>query len=181
MLNGDHMSKIAQPSGQPADIHPHFLPATPGELWPNTDCIYAGIMRGDAGELYHLLVSTEAMDLTELEWGAYGKEIKGADSTWDGLANTRALLASGLDVPATLATAGGKTVDDDGWYLPAQRELALCWATIPSHFRTDDWYWSSTQSSANGAWMQSFADGAQYVINKLNAGRVRLVRRLVIQ
>lgn len=162
-------------------FHPLAALVAPGDLWPDTDCTYAGIMRGDKRELYHLLVSPEVMDLSGLQWGAYGKKIAGADSTWDGLGNTRTLLESGLKLPAVQAAAGDMTPDTIDWYLPAQRELALCWATIPSHFRTDDWYWSSTQYSANYAWLQSFGSGVQDINDKDFTGRVRTVRRLIIQ
>lgn len=44
-----------------------------------------------------------------------------------------------------------------------------------------EWYWSSTQYSANYAWGQFFDAGGQYNLDKLYRGRVRAVRRSLIQ
>lgn len=45
----------------------------------------------------------------------------------------------------------------------------------------DTWYWSSTQYSATSAWSQYFGDGGQSSTAKSIEGRVRPVRRLIIQ
>lgn len=42
------------------------------------------------------------------------------------------------------------------------------------------WYWTSTQHSAYGAWMQVFGAGDQVVVHKLGAFRARAVRRFLI-
>ncbi len=42
------------------------------------------------------------------------------------------------------------------------------------------WYWSSTQSSAGGAWGQDFDGGSQYGAYKSRTGRARAVRRIKI-
>jgi hypothetical protein len=44
-----------------------------------------------------------------------------------------------------------------------------------------EWYWSSTQASAYDAWSQTFDDGAQTSYDKHYQGRVRAVRRSLIQ
>lgn len=45
----------------------------------------------------------------------------------------------------------------------------------------DTWYWSSTQYSANLAWSQTFDVGYQLGYDKILEGRVRPVRRMLIQ
>jgi hypothetical protein len=42
------------------------------------------------------------------------------------------------------------------------------------------WYWSSTQYSANDAFVQDFIDGGQYSGHKDNRRRARAVRRLLV-
>lgn len=44
----------------------------------------------------------------------------------------------------------------------------------------DAWYWSSTQHSANHAYLQYFSDGFQLSYHKVNDYRVRAVRRLSV-
>ena len=157
------------------------VPPLPGEIWPEQGGIYAGIMRGDKGVHYHLIIASGPnSDLSELTWGPY-KTVPGCDSKWDGAANTAALRASDEEHPILLQTlaAPDDGVHDD-WYLPAQRELALCWAVIPDMFEPD-WYWSSTQCSSDGAWCQYFEHGSQHFISKVSKGRCRAVRRLIIQ
>ncbi|MFC3340037.1 DUF1566 domain-containing protein [Paracandidimonas soli] len=173
-------------SPPPPDLNPSPDPALlnvplPGQNWPEQGGTYAGIMRGDDGTLYHLIVGPEATDIGDQPWGAYGKEEPGATSIWDGRANTRALVDSKHDHPAAQAihqaNAGDQFAD---WYLMAQAESSLCRATC-RHLFQKTWYWTSTQYSAHNAWCQSFSDGDQGIIDKSSTGRVRAVRRLIIQ
>lgn len=64
--------------------------------------------------------------------------------------------------------------------LPAQTALDAFKADGEQAF-DDTWYWSSTQYSAYNAWLQTFDDGFQHYYDKLIEGRVRPVRRLLIQ
>ncbi|MFC3340033.1 DUF1566 domain-containing protein [Paracandidimonas soli] len=155
----------------------------PGQAVPELEGTSAGIMRGDDGTRYVLVVPNDpATDTDVSEWGCYGKSINGASSRWDGLLNTQELVASDSDLDVleliSKLNAGNESAP---FYLPSQRELALCWATVPHLFQTDDWYWSSTQYSAHSAWFQSFLNGLQVINYKSYAGRVRAVRRLIIQ
>lgn len=149
-----------------------------GTYWEGQGGVYVGVMPGiDGSRDYHLIVSTE--EGTSLEWGAYSKRIEGADSKRDGAANTLALLGSGGTHPAA-AWASKYTKDGHtDFYLPAQRELNLCYATCAEQF-AKGWYWSSTQYSAYYAWFQYFYDGYQYYAGKDSTGRARAVRRLFI-
>jgi hypothetical protein len=59
---------------------------------------------------------------------------------------------------------------------PAQTSLEL-FKEGGSEAFDDIWYWASTQSSRDGAWVQDFDDGVQSGDAKDNERRVRLVRR----
>jgi hypothetical protein len=149
-----------------------------GVYWEGQGGIYAGLMpgQGDAPD-YHLIASLdEGMDF---EWGPYGMKVPECDSRLDGAANTRALLGATSKHPAAAWAAEYSKDGHTDFYLPAQRELNLCYATIAEKF-APSWYWSSTQSSAYGAWCQGFAYGFQFADGKNVKGRVRAVRRVKI-
>lgn len=149
-----------------------------GTYWEGQGGIYLGVMPGiDGGRDYHLIASAD--EGTDLEWGPYGKRVEGADSKFDGSDNTLAILGSGQVCPAA-GWASKYTKDGHSdFYLPAQRELNLCYATSAENF-VKDWYWSSTQYSAGYAWRQGFAYGGQTLAFKVTRGRARAVRRLFI-
>ncbi|MGN6085829.1 DUF1566 domain-containing protein [Trinickia sp.] len=150
-----------------------------GQYWEGQGGIYAGIMPGENDQRpYHLIVSEESGD--GLEWGGYGHRVDGADSRIDGMANTKAILAADGEHPAAEWAVKYTRDGHSDFYLPAQREQNLCFATIPDQFETDDWYWSSTQCSAGSAWGQYFDDGFQYYAGKDFPGRARAVRRIEI-
>ncbi|MGB8422227.1 DUF1566 domain-containing protein [Paraburkholderia sp.] len=150
-----------------------------GTEWEGQGGIYAGLMRGEGEQPdYHLIVSVD--EAINVEWGGYGINVPECDSRLDGAANTRALLASTSKHPAAAWAAEYTRDGHSDFYLPAQRELNLCYATVAEKF-APEWYWSSTQYSAYGAWVQYFGDGLQYNAHKINKGRFRAVRRLVVQ
>ena len=111
-----------------------------------------------------------------------------AQSFSNGSTNTDAIIAQ-TGVPATTAYAaglarlylGGGFTD---WYLPAVWELNMCYnsAAIVNKVLGDvngfslSNYWSSSEGSSNGAWLQGFLNGAQGFINKGNSIYVRAVR-----
>lgn len=140
---------------------------------------YAGIVRGENGAPdYHLFAAPEDASADEVEWGKYGKSIKGACFVNDGAANTKALIAAG-ECPAAEACHAYRGNGFDDWYLPAQAELNICFANAREHF-VKEWYWSSTQSSGYSAWLQHFGNGTQHDGPKDYAYPVRAVRRLTI-
>ncbi len=153
-------------------------PPLPGQPWPEQGGIYAGIMPALEGQAaYHLIIDNQDLP-REHAWGNTGRHA-GASSLHDGLANTRALLEAGS--PAAMAVndineSGASTQAD--WYLPAKREMQLITATCSEHMTADQLYWTSTQSSANYAWFQSFKHGGTYIYYKDYTLRVRPVRRL---
>lgn len=151
-----------------------------GSQWNDQGGIYAGTMRGENGHDYHLIVANSSEGFAkDIAWGSQGKAEDGAQSDFDGLKNTFALYQSKHKHPAA-EWANELNIDGhEDWYLPARRELRLCWVNVPELFE-DGWYWSSTQSSADFAWYQVFDDGFQNSGGKGVEGRARAVRRLLV-
>ena len=145
-----------------------------GQIWERQGGIYAGIIRGDDGLSYHLIVSTQEL---RGEWGNYGKEIEGADSRNDGLPNTNAMATAGSQLAKDALAVSAD--DHTDFYLPAQCELNLCFANAREHF-SKTWHWSSTQFSSFYAWGQNFDDDGQNLGNKSSAQRARAVRRFLV-
>ncbi len=154
---------------------PKQLPVRFGEYWPGDGGIYVGPIPDEkAGLVYHLIASIDEAD--SLAWGAYGTRIDGVNDKLDGRANTLALVAATTSHPAAEWAAKYMKDGHRDFYLPAQRELSLAWATCAGKF-APAWYWSSTQFSASIAWRQRFGDGYQIFANKNTSGRVRAFRR----
>ena len=63
------------------------------------------------------------------------------------------------------------------WYLPSKYELNLLYLqkAVVGGF-ANSYYWSSTESSNNGAWYQYFGSGIQYNYSKNSTSYVRAVR-----
>jgi hypothetical protein len=155
-----------------------------GEAWPEEGGIRVGYMPPQDGKPgYSLIFITDpAAQAVDLEWGRYGHKYP-ESSSWDGLANTKALVAAG-DHPAAkhcddlrITLPDGRVIDD--CYLPARREASLMAATIPHLLPSDDACWTSTQYGANHAYVQDFASGYQLGLSKDNAYRVVAVRRVI--
>ncbi|MEW6462966.1 MAG: DUF1566 domain-containing protein [Pseudomonadota bacterium] len=76
------------------------------------------------GQLHGLIVAPKATgELDEASWGEYGKDIAGATSVYDGLANTQAMAAEGYPL-AKLALELQISGHTD-WYLPSRDELEI--------------------------------------------------------
>lgn len=151
-----------------------------GEYWKGQGGIYAGLMRGENGNPdYHLIVPTDpSAFIEEIQWGSAGTEVAGAGHQFDGKANTDALVKHGGCKAAEWAA--GVSIDGHAdFYLPARRELALCYANVPDLFKRQ-WHWSSTQCSADNAWMQYFGGGTQSYDPKTNEYSARAVRRFIL-
>ena len=142
-----------------------------GELWPGQGGIYAGIRQYPDG-LRHVVFAAE--DVGSHEWGAYGVEVE-AGSRIDGRLNNQALTVN-EDHPAASAAAKHTADGHADFYLPSIGELSHGWQFIPEHFKRD-WHWSSTQRSADNAFLMNFDGGNQDTYGKNNELRVRPVRR----
>lgn len=153
-----------------------LTPPLPGQVWEEHKAIYVGIMRSaDGKSAWHLILPTGAkFDIRKASYGCYGKRIDGADCRFDGNANTIAMAKAGSEVAAKALALPGDC------YIPSRAETALCYAVVPDKFKTDDWYLTSTQSSEDSAFIQTFGNGDQYDNYKDDQRRCRFVRRLAL-
>ena len=149
-----------------------------GEYWPEQAGIRVAVIPGQNGQPdYDLILPTHPdAELGELEYGSYGTKIEGADSEWDGLTNTQALVAAG-NHPAAERCASLTIEGHNDFYLPADREAAVCYAIAREHFKKR-WHWTSTQYGARRAFVQDFGGGGQDYDGKGCSFGVRPVRRV---
>ncbi|MCY1295135.1 hypothetical protein D9M70_444630 [compost metagenome] len=118
-------------------------------------------------------------------WGEYGQDV--ATTTSDGLANTRAMAEAGSELARKALALELNGFGD--WYLPSRHEQALQYFSLqgadgyqaeqPNAF-APRWYWSSTQYSPLGAWIQYFDGGGQVYDRKGFDYRARAVRRFKV-
>jgi hypothetical protein len=157
---------------QPGALTPPAL----GEYWPGQGGYFCGTMPArDGAPARHLVFSKDEAE--DLKWGPYEDE-SGAASHHNGAANTAALVESKHDHPAaqwaSKVTADGHT----DFHLPAHAELMMAWICAPQLFKTEGWYWSSTQGDRHGAFVQHFASGGSGWGDKDSECRVRAVRTI---
>jgi len=153
----------------------------PGVAWPGQGGKNAGLIVPPDGSRPYYVIATEHPDgqIAEIAWGGYGKDEPGAQSHWDGLANTKALVASEHNHPAA-QWADGLAIDGHSdFYLPARRELALVEISLAALF-PKGWHLTSTQYSPDNAYGQTFADGGTCYVTKGYEVRALAVRRLFI-
>jgi hypothetical protein len=157
-----------------------------GEVWPGQGGRYVGTMPALNGRPGYHLVMAEAQN-ERVAFGPYEHDVESARDHSDGLANTKALLASGEQHPAAMwasqVTTPREPYQTSGhcdFYLPAHNELMLMWICVPHLFKKEGWYWSSTQYSPYGAWAQDFENGSSGILIKSNEFRAVAVRRLEI-
>ncbi|MCX6737082.1 MAG: DUF1566 domain-containing protein [Candidatus Parcubacteria bacterium] len=134
-----------------------------------------------------------ASDQGTSSWGVapcYGTAISGADGTAIGTGHQNTedmIIATGCTNAAQL-THGVPIGGYNDWFLPSKDELNKMWKNLKSG--TDEngdvytpiggfasnYYWSSSEYSANYAWVQYFSDGYQASGLKYSAYYVRAVR-----
>ncbi|EIU7111437.1 hypothetical protein A9P19_004263 [Pseudomonas aeruginosa] len=111
------------------------------------------------------------------EWGEYGQDVGGAVSYRDGASNTVAMAEAGSPIAKQALEIGA------GIFIPSALELALLFSAKQagelSGF-SDRWYWSSSQCSANVAFLTCFYDGYTDFSHKYDVFRVRPVRKILI-
>jgi hypothetical protein len=145
------------------------------------------------------------VDITNISASSFWSNINSvaigatAQSTWDGLSNSNAIVAqvgftSGAANGCLISTNNGQT----DWYLPAVDELSLLWqnrfnvnrtlsgassaGTIPGTPTQIgyDTYWSSTENDSSKAWYFGFYSGDAGNDVKNNTYFVRAVRKFSI-
>lgn len=150
-----------------------------GTYWQGHGGVYAGVCR--IGEhRYHIIFADTAESKFKAKWGKYSETIDGEFSFADGKHNTD-LMLSDAENKITSSILNLNIDGHNDFYLPAQKELMLSYINAPEIFEKT-WHWSSTQYSADRAWVQHFGDGGQYIGLKGSELAVRAVRReLVIE
>jgi hypothetical protein len=148
------------------------------------------VFKDALGEEHGLICSLT--DLSTLaQWGLYETDVPNCESTWNGAANTAAIMASGVEAgsAAQLCDAyenGGFT----DWYLPAidelnlmsnakynvNRSLSQIAGAAPFDLNAYPAYWSSSEGSSNGAWPFIFYGGYTNSSDKYETYYVRAVR-----
>ncbi|OGO99921.1 MAG: hypothetical protein A2Z93_14355 [Curvibacter sp. GWA2_64_110] len=143
---------------------------------------FHGVLLVD-GKLYGEVTGPAAdCFVKDLVWLPDYKDVPGATSASDGLANTRAMAEAGSPLgQAALACRSGGF---DDWYVPARVGALLQHGNLKplldaaEAFDTDYWYWTSTQCSRDYAWSQYFLYGnTGYSDKSWSGGAARFVRR----
>ncbi len=129
----------------------------------------------------HGLIAAPGDQSTRAEWGCSGTSIRGTSTAFGtGQANTTRIVNRCTEAGRAASicndlVAGGY----DDWFLPSKDELELMYAqkTVVGGFAKRN-YWSSSEDSANSAWVQFFGDGDQYThgFHKYSIYNVRAVR-----
>jgi hypothetical protein len=127
----------------------------------------------------HGLISATSDQSTWAAWGCYGTSIPGTSTAiGTGQANTT-LIVNGCSEAGSAARICNDLVlgGYDDWFLPSKDELNLMYAqkTAIGGFASN-YYWSSSEYTANGAWFQFFRYGDQVFFNKDDTDYVRAVR-----
>ncbi len=120
-------------------------------------------------------------------WNDSLKNVAGATSYCDGLANTKAMAKAGSELAKKMLALRIGGFSD--WHLPSRLQLLVAYYELASvkafaegakEAFDRNWYWSSTQHAeyADYAWGQDFGYGGQDFWNKGNNGRARAVRTI---
>ncbi len=141
-------------------------------------------VEGDPGYVpgeTHGLIAASADQSTGIAWSNITDTLVGtATAIGTGKTNTAAIVAQagctgGAAYLCYHLTEGGYS----DWFLPSKDELDKLWEnrTEIGGFDDSDGYWSSSDASANYAWLEYFFSGGyHYSSNKFNSYRVRAVR-----
>lgn len=164
-------------------VHPITLPAF-GSIIAGQGGMFAAILRGPTVDgieqpPFALLVSDAAVgEFEDITWGQYGQDVPGTSSRTDGKANTDAMALA--NCPAALKVRELTIDGHSDWYLPSLGELNSAAANVPELFSKDDYYWTSSQGSRDGAFVQDFEGGSSGSLwsGKDGEHRVRAFRRI---
>ena len=142
------------------------------------------------------LIAAPTDQSTGTNWGCIGSIISGADGTAIGTGSQNTIdIEVGCTANGTAADicANLTLVGFSDWFLPSSDEINLIWQNLadsdgngvntgqsdPNNIGGFDnsYYWSSTESDNNNAWIQSFINGSWGGGNsKASSHRVRAVR-----
>lgn len=149
-----------------------------GEYWPGEGGVNGGLFPG-GDKPYYLIIPTGIDAEAAHEWGGYGDELNGANSPWDGQANTADLVGVDTSHPAAQFCAAFERDGHKDFYLMARREASFLEITVPDVF-AKAYHWTSSQRSADYAYDLDFEDGWLGYGGKSGERLARPVRRKFI-
>ena len=137
----------------------------------------------------YLICDQNDLDNTRKVWGPIGvsEGLTGSIAIGVGLPNTEAMLAKYADNADYWWKLIKEKRDSQGlkWFMPSKDELDIMYdnrTVITGQggdaFKTDTWYWSSSEYSSNSTWRQHFSNGNQDYNAKTYAYPCRLLRRI---
>jgi uncharacterized protein (TIGR02145 family) len=170
------------PSGSGGFVH------YPGEAFGGGVVFH--VYKDGSGAEHGLIVALTNQSDSQV-WSNVTNQLAGASSTWNGLANSNAIVAQ----PGHASSAAKLCLDYEAggftdWYLPAKYEINLLWDNLynvnksltsisgateifPSN--NFNYYWSSSEANSSFAW--GLGSGGDFGDDgKAGAGRVRAVR-----
>ncbi len=129
-------------------------------------------------------ISSSTPGQYKFKWGPILEECGTGEKIGDGLNNTKQLSAKDPSHEAASAVYGkdlyGNKYED--WFIPSRDEIKLLYESIksgilnPESF-SPDYYWTSSEEGDSGAWKISLLDGIPLIESRINACRIRPVRR----
>jgi len=144
----------------------------------------------ETGE-HGLVAAQEDLEGT-YEWGCYGENVDGANGTaiGTGYQNTMDIVNQNCQTEYGSITTAQAALDaqidgHEDWYLPSRDELYEMYLIIGQGSLnvnnniggfSDNWYWSSSGYTYNGAWSVYFSNGLTYYYYKSYPGRARVIR-----
>ena len=151
------------------------------------DCVAVGIKLGGKSIAVSLKDAADGENITltnsedETVYGGYINNYTDAVADWNGKANTKHLEEIGLNEDIKL---------EAGQYIAAVGEMYLIYLhkkalnealeAVGGEPIADDWYWTSTETSATYAWFLCLLDGTMYHRTKAtNAKHVRPVSAFI--
>ncbi|WP_236454761.1 MULTISPECIES: DUF1566 domain-containing protein [unclassified Pseudomonas] len=151
-----------------------LTPPAIGDYWPGQGGLYGGLRHYPEG-LCHIIFA--AKDVGKHAYGEHGTSVE-ATSNIDGRENTAILVNRDGSHPAADAAYAYTCDGHNDFYLPSSGELHHGYLYLPESFEKD-WYISSTQRSAYGAYGMDFGDGWLTNDVKLYERLARPVRRIL--
>jgi len=151
-----------------------LTPPAHGEYWTGQGGHYICTQPALLGlPARHLIFGAGEID--DLTFGPQ-LDVLDARSQLDGKSNTAALLAAHRDHAAAKWASEYQADGHADFHLPSRMDLLMAYVCAPKLFKTSGWYWSSTQLSRNGAFVQDFEYGYSYWLGKDYERRVRACR-----
>ena len=136
----------------------------------------------------YLICDQHDLDNGTFRWGPYGtNEGLTGTAVGYGLPNTEAMIAKYGDNNTYWWKSIKEKRDNTGldWFMPSKDELDMMYdnrTVITGQggdaFKTDTWYWSSSEYKSNYAWYKNFSTGNQYYNYKDSSYPCRLLRRI---